>query len=463
MKNIYIFDKLNGYVRFFTVLVSLVALLVVSGCQKLLDAAVGQDGMGKGQTVTVAVTVPQEPPPAVQPLPSIGGQTGGASSQPNRKPVASHLLPTDAVPQNKFVQAALPQAAESQPPVRPQRLSVTTADTVLAGKVIAEDLVLRGTVLVKGSLVVAPQATLKLEPGTVLRFAPEPGSSLLPRLVVQGRLVVAGTSQQPVLMGAAINEPMPADWGGVVLLATEKKNQFDHCRIEGAQTGISAHFARFSSRGIKINRSEIGIALYDSEASIQQADIYRCDTGIRLADSELDLRDSLLHENRQGVYGVQASFTFSGVQSVKQAQEGLLADQCRFRIAGCRFAENRTGARLISGDGQIVLSRFLDNREHGADFSGTRVRVTNSTFSNNTGSGIVLDNTRGFISGSALAANKAYNLQSKGSGSFSAVLNWWGATDSRQVTAGILDTTAKDQTAGVPFVPFLKERPLTAP
>lgn len=463
MKNIHIFCNLNRCVRFLTVLVALIVLFVVAGCQKLLDAAVGQDGMGKGQTVTVAVTVPQEPPPAVQPLPSVGEPSGGVSAQPSRKPVTPRLLPTDAAPQNKFVQVALPQVADSQPQVRPQRFAVTTADTVLAGKVIAEDLVLRGTVLVRGSLVVAPQATLKLEPGTVLRFAPEVGSTLLPRLVVQGRLVVGGTSQQPVLIGAAISEPMPADWGGVVLLATEKKNQFDYCRIEGAQTGIMAHFSRFFSRGVKIDRSEIGVALYDSEASIQQADIYRCDTGIKLADSELDLRDSLLHENRQGVYGVQASFTFSGVQSVKQAQEGLFADQCRFRIAGCRFAENRIGIRLIGGDGQIVLSRFLDNREHGAEFSGTRVRVNNSTFSNNTGSGVVLDNARGFISGSALSANKAYNLQGKGSGSFSAVLNWWGTKDSRQVAAGILDTTAKDSAAGGTFVPFLKERPLTAP
>ena len=37
--------------------------------------------------------------------------------------------------------------------------------------VLTEDTVWRGTIHVKGSVVVAPQATLRIDPGTIVRFA----------------------------------------------------------------------------------------------------------------------------------------------------------------------------------------------------------------------------------------------------------------------------------------------------
>ena len=462
MKKNNIFSKLNISGRLVVLLLSVPILSALAGCQKLLDAAAGQDGASRGQTVKVSVTVPHEPPPAALPL-KASGESEKKNSQPPNKPVAPGLLPKEDSSQNPFVQPTGSQSAVAPIVIKPQRTVVTAVDTVLTGKVVAEDMVLKGLVLIKGSLVVAPQATLKIEPGTILRFTPEPGTTALPRLVVQGRLVVAGTAQQPVLLSAAFSEPMPSDWGGVVLVSTEKKNQFDHCRIEAAQAGITAHFSRFSSRGLKISRSETAVALYDSEATIQQADFYRCDTGIKLADSELDLRDSQLHENRLGIQGLHASFTLSGVRAIKQAQEAIVTDQCRFRIAGCLIAENRTGVRLHGGDGQILLSRFLDNRENGAELSDVRVRITNSTFSTNGASGLLLENARGLISGSVLVANKGYNLHNKGAGSFTALLNWWGSTDPKLVNAGILDAAAKGDAAAVVYIPFLRERPAIAP
>ena len=45
------------------------------------------------------------------------------------------------------------------------------ATSVYDGAVLTEDVTWRGSILVRGFVVVAPQATLRIEPGTVVRFA----------------------------------------------------------------------------------------------------------------------------------------------------------------------------------------------------------------------------------------------------------------------------------------------------
>jgi len=419
----------------------------LSGCQNLFHA---QDAPLKGQTVTVSMTVPETPLPAVQPL----KQKDEPVSTLGKKPLDSRLLPTLA--------PTAPGQLSVPRQITYDRAVSKKADTVIAGKTVTEDMVLRGSVLIKGSLVIAPQATLRVEPGSVIRFAPSDGTTLLPRLVIQGRIVAAGTVQQPVLFASVFRDAVAGDWGGLVLLNSEKKNSLDYCRIESAQTGLEAHFSRFSSRGLVISNSQSAVALFDSEASLQSGVFSRCDVGLRLSDSELDLRDSTVRENRLGLLGSRSSFTLTGVKMLNNSQEGIVSDQCRFRLTSSVFSENRNGVRLSGGDGQVFLCRFFQNRENGAELIGARIRINNSTFLQNAGVGIVLENARGTVVGSVFENNKGGNMQNRGTDFFAALLNWWGTVDERQIATGILDPTRKDYEGVVLFVPFLKERPATA-
>ena len=463
MNFIRIFNNLNAWLTMIsfvkilclppkTIICSLVlGGLIIStvGCQKLFHA---QDAPLKGQTVTVSMTVPDTPPPAVKPLPPVTETV--PQSEPAKSTLDVRLLPTHVPP------SAEPVLLK---PVRPARTTIVKADTVLLGKTVAEDMVLRGTVLIKGSLVVAPQATLRIEPGTLVRFAPAPGSPELPRLVIQGRIVAVGTVQHPVVFGPAYNESVAGDWGGIVLLNSEKKNTLDHCRIEGALTGLETHFSRFSGKGFVVTRSRSGVVLFDSEASLQGSTISRCDTGCRLSDSELDLRDSTIQENRQGIAGQRSSFTLTSVKIISNSQEGIVADHCRFRLSSSLFAENRSGVRFTGGDGQFFLCRFYQNRENGAELAGVRIRINNSAFIRNAGVGLVIENARGSVVGSAFTENRGGNLHNRGNELFAALLNWWGSADEKQIAAGIVDHARKDDAALVSFAPFLKERPATAP
>lgn len=431
-------------------LLSALMVMSVSGCQKLFH----EEGAPlKGQTVNLAVTVPETPLPVSKPLP--------AEPEPASKPLPP--LPPRLLPAQDTEPPASQYAAPANANVT-SRAVVGKADTVLAERTITEDTVLRGTVVVRGSLVVAPQATLRLEPGTSLHFQRVGRSVQNPRLVVQGRLVAAGTVQKQVVISSAFRDVQAADWGGVLLLSTEKKNSLDHCRIEGAETGIEARYSQFSGRGLEVVRSREGVALYDSIATLQAATISRCDVGLIATDSELDLRDTLCRENRIGISALRSSLLIAAVTLRGNGQEGLVADQCRFKMSGCSAVDNRIGLLLKGGEGQLHQCRFSLNREAGLSVVGSRLKIVYAAFQDNLGVGLRLDGARGSVTQSAFTQNRGGNLQNTAQEGFAAVLNWWGTVEESRIAAGIQDASRASSGAGrVSFVPFLTARPGLAP
>jgi hypothetical protein len=428
------------------------------GCQKFLY---GEGGLLAGESsVNLAVTVPEKPLPAVKPLAVHAESPAAAAVKP---PLPQRLLPQE-VPalQGAALAAAVPAGTANSTPQQ-ARTTVARADSVLNGRTIDEDTVLRGTVLIKGSLVVAPQATLRLEPGTILRFQRTGGSTQNPRLVVQGRLVCAGTPQKPVLISSAFTEQLVADWGGVLLLSTEKKNILDYCHIEGAEVGVEAHHAQFSGRGLEVHRTRTGVALYDSVASLQTVRISRSDIGLTAFDSELELRDATLRENRQGAVVNRSSLVVSSSRFQANSQEGLVVKQCRFKLSGCSATDNRVGILIEGGEGQVQQCRFSLNREAGLAAVGTRIRIEYASFQDNLGLGLLLDGARGSVSQSAFSQNKGGNLQHAGPDRFAAVLNWWGETSELRVAEGIKDTHQDSGAGRVSYLPFLAVRPALAP
>lgn len=439
--------------------VLMTALLATgTGCQKLLQE---RDALLKGQNVTVSVKIPETPPPAAPP-----GMTP-QSSRPGDGAVAPPAASLDArlIPKSE---APVPVVTAPDPAVSPRsrqtsRTVITRADTVLAGKTITEDLTLRGTVLVRGSLTVASQATLRLEAGTEVRFVPAANSQEKPFLVVLGRLVIQGTVQRPVLLSAAFDQPTADDWGGVLLLSSEKKNSLDHCRITGAGTGVTARYSQFSATGLAVSHCLAGVALYDAVAMLVQPDIRRCDIGLRLADSEMELKDALVRENRLGVLAQRSALVAGGVAVRNNSQEGMLFEQSRFRISDSALVENRSGIQAVGGEGHVLFTRFAANREQGAVVRDARIRISDSRFTDNGGSGLLLENVRGSAIGSSFANNGKFQIEHQGKEPFSAPLNWWGSTDERMIAAGIRDAGRESGQGLLQYVPFLSAAPAALP
>ncbi len=105
----------------------------------------------------------------------------------------------------------------------------------------SDSVIKRGHYVVYDSLVVAPSATLTIEPGAILYFHDE-----VP-LVVRGTLSAVGTSQSPIILRGDRTDRifsylpydrLPGQWDGVVLASTSNNNLLEHCDIHSANYGV---------------------------------------------------------------------------------------------------------------------------------------------------------------------------------------------------------------------------------
>lgn len=351
----------------------------------------------------------------------------------------------------------------ASPAASGRRTVLTQGDPSYENFTITEDVTWRGTVLVRGSLVIAPQATLRIEPGTVVRFMRTSAIRQAPRLVVMGRLQCNGTPDKPVLLASNFAEPGKGDWGGVLFLTSEKRNQIEYCRIEGAETAIEGRFSTLAAKGVTISKSVAGLLLRDSIATVSTAAISGCETALESHDSEVELRDGTLSDNRRGIFAHGSTLVLVEVNVRGSDNQGILAEECRLKFSSCELAGNGVGAQLRGGEGQLLMSRFLGNRDAGLLLTSARIKVYRCLFADNRRDGMRVGDGRGVVWASAFIGNGGYNLANDGSEAFSAVQNWWGSNDEAKIAAKLLDAARDAKLGTVVIAPWLAEKPAVLP
>lgn len=356
----------------------------------------------------------------------------------------------------------LPAAGHAAPD-RDRRAIVSRGDSSYENLTITEDMTWRGTVLVRGSLVVAPQATLRIEPGTVVRFMKSAIMQQTARLVVMGRLQCVGTADRPVLLAPNVAEADRGDWGGVLLLSSEKNNQFENCRIEGAETALEARFSTFVAKDVTIGRSTTGLLLRDSTATLSTIVVNGCATGLDSRDSEIDVHEATITDNQRGIAAYRSALVLGGVKVRGSEQEGVLTDECRVRFTSCELVDNGVGALLKGGEGQLLMTRFVRNRNAGLHLAGARIKVQRCLFADNRGDGMRVDDGRGVVWSSAFSGNGGYNLANAGQEDVSAVQNWWGSNDEAAIMAKLSNGPTGARSGTISVAPWLAKKPAMLP
>jgi hypothetical protein len=347
--------------------------------------------------------------------------------------------------------------------VRDRTPLVSTGDSSYENVTLTEDITWRGTVLIRGYLVVAPQATVRIEPGTEVRFMKSPILRQLPSLVVMGRLQCNGTADKPILFAPNFSDAARGDWGGILLLSSEKRNQFDNIRIEGAETGIEARFSTLIVKGAQFARTATGMLLHDSTATLSGVVINGSETGLEAQDSEIEMKDSTLEQNRRAIVARHATLVLVAVSVRDSVQQGITTDECRIRFNACELAGNSGGARLNGGEGHIFRTRFVHNRESALQLVGARLKINQSLFADTSGDGIRMDDGRSVIWGSVFTGNSGYNLSNAGREEISAVQNWWGSNREADITAKLFDASAAAGIGRIRISPWLSEKPVALP
>ncbi|MDD2852189.1 MAG: right-handed parallel beta-helix repeat-containing protein [Desulfuromonadaceae bacterium] len=330
------------------------------------------------------------------------------------------------------------------------------------GVVLNEDSTWRGYVIVRGFVVVAPQTTLRIDPGTVIHFASD-SSRQLPSLIVQGRIHAAGTAEHPIILTSDRSKAGRGSWGGLVFLSTEKRNLLEQCRIEYAETGIDLQFSTLTLQGVSIVQTRTALMAHDSVVQMSGGTVTDAETGIEMHNSELDARETTVASCQRGYLLSKSAVALTSSKIINNRHTGFEADECRIKITGGGFSGNATGARITGGEGQIFMSRFLKNGQTALSLSGSRIKIQRCLFVENEQDAIKTEGGRPLFQNNAFSSNGGFNIYNAGHEVVAARQNWWGSANQQQIAQKIYDT-ARDGNAGAVLVfPWLTEMPQLMP
>lgn len=328
--------------------------------------------------------------------------------------------------------------------------------------VISEDVTWRGSILVRGFVIVAPQATVRIEPGTVVRFA-KTANQHLPNLAVQGRLFAAGTVEQPIVFTAESTAPGRNQWGGIVLLSTEKRNQLEQCRIEYARCGVDTRFSSIHMTAVSIEHAGTGVLSHDSVVQMTGCSVSGADTGIEIKTSEFDATDIALSSCQRGALFRASAVALSSPKITNNLQSGLEIVDCRVKITGGDISGNQRGARIQGCEGQLRMISFQRNKESALHLLGSRVRIQRCLFADNNQDAVRTEDGLALLMNNAFTSNGGYTVYNAGSESVTARLNWWGTTDQAKISQKIYDRS-RDKNAGIVHIyPWLNDKPQLMP
>lgn len=384
-----------------------------------------------------------------QSLFSFGKKTGEVSRPAAPSEAASaHSLP-------------LPASAEPSSAVKQPVCYDTGADYTLRyqSSVLTEDVTLSGKVLIMGVVTIAPQATLRIQPGTTLSFAPDQNGQQDGALVIQGRIEAVGTADALIVFKGATSDKSRASWRGILALGSEKKNQFEYCRIESASIGLDSIFSIISLKNTVFLSCGTGVRLQGSLFQALGGGVSGSDRGFILHDSESFLRDISCADNITGVALSRGSLSVQDSSFTGNAASALEAVDSKIKISGSVFSGNVTGLVLTGTEGSVANCKLRENREYGLQLVHARVKIFANQIYLNTGIGIMADSGSSAAWGNNISRNGLYDFYHAGSEDFRAIGNWWGVPPGNGQQRRIFDKAADQKSGTVLTFPELTSMP----
>jgi hypothetical protein len=325
--------------------------------------------------------------------------------------------------------------------------------------VLTEDVTLSGKVLITGVLTLAPQATLKIMPGTVLSFAPDRNGQQEGALVVQGRIAAVGTADALIVFRAATSDKSQDSWRGIIALGSEKNNHLEYCRIEGATVGLDSIFSTITLKNTVIHSCRTGARLQGSLFQALGGGISGSDLGYALNDSESYLRDVSCTDNIVGLSLSGGSLRVKGSSFTGNSSRALEAVDAKIKISGATFSKNGTGLAFSGSEGAVETSKIIENREYGLQLVHSRMKIFGNQIFMNTGIGIMSDNGSSAAWGNNISRNGLYDFYNAGSDEFRAIGNWWGVSPGSGQRRRIFDQAIDQRSGPVLTFPELTASP----
>jgi hypothetical protein len=277
-------------------------------------------------------------------------------------------------------------------------LENAATELVYGDHVIDSDTVWAGEVLIEGVVLVGRKATLRIKPGTTVRFRKTDrdndgiGDS---EIRILGRVLAEGKPESPILFESAEHHPRPRDWSYLLIFTSGKKSSIDYCRFRHAFSGVQVHF---------------------STAVISNSIFEENNEGVRFGRARLSITNNLFQNNEVGI-----RFT---------RMEGPV------RITRNEITENRRGIFLVPS-GQNIQDFFEPDRS-GKPWNTGRLLITANNIHNNSRYDLTL------------GEKQLWDLDVTG--------NWWGSRDPQLIQQGIFDKITDAELGNALFMPYADSR-----
>ena len=456
-------------------MVAFIVPLLLTGCIKGLFE--GENTVLRPEIIKYKGTTGTPKPPAKE----VCSEPGGAGQPEVERekhpapekpcpPVEKNLLPQELPVQSPQQLMPISPPLPPKSPEKPQSSLADPARHLADGPspdfsyhdaTLTEDVAWRGEVHITGVVTVAPQSTLTVEQGTVVRFGGRRDKSVQNSLLlVHGRVVARGTREKPVLFTSRFAQSMAGDWQGIAVVGSEKKNLLENCRIEGAETGLDSSYSTVTLKNVQFSRCGMGARLRDTVVLSTGGGASGCIVGLYLMDSEAELRDAGVSGNRQGVVAERSSLYLAGGTFSRNDLEALKTAESRVKIAGGSFTVNGAGLDIVSSQGSLSGAKITGNADYGVLLANSRIKVYGNEIARNGGAGLKVEDGKGVAWGNSIFANGEYDLVNGGTEEFRAMGNWWGAADFSAIGKRIYDRQTDSSRGRVFYTPVLRTDPL---
>jgi len=281
---------------------------------------------------------------------------------------------------------------------------------VIKSLFINRDTVWEGNILVDGLVKVSAGVTLRLMPGTKVRFAKRDhnndgvGDS---GLFLQGNILAFGTAKRPIIFTSGSTKKKEAgDWAGINIIASDtSENILSNVIIEYANAGIHSHFSTLSLQSATFRKNRRGLYCQEMRLNVSSSKFVDNISGVRCRDLTGTITKTIFKNNIWGMDCRRVVCVWENCEFSVNAMYGLRVRESDGRITAALFSSNRFGARFQ--DSVIILDKVkaLSNFESGVSFKGGRGEITDSYFEKNGLEGISGKNVSIFVHNSSFTAN----------------------------------------------------------
>jgi hypothetical protein len=180
----------------------------------------------------------------------------------------------------------------------------SSREVTISDSSINRDTLWQGTIIVDGVVDVAAGATLKLAPGTQVRFTARDGNEDGigdSGIYVNGRLIAKGTKERNIVFTSHSASPAPVSWGEIKI-EYSPGSEFEFCRFEYAYWGLHLHFSAVEVSHSVFENNEGGLRFRSGPVTIRHNLIQHNKTGIRFIHSQPVIEYNTVSHNQTGIF-----------------------------------------------------------------------------------------------------------------------------------------------------------------